>query len=77
MPSVNRDGVPSSPRKHLVERFELSPDRTTLTYRFKLEDPEYLAAPFEGSAVWIHRPDLKYTAEKCDLENARRFLEER
>ena len=73
-PAGNRDGVPSGAQKHLVERFELSPDRTTLTYSFKLEDPEYLAAPFEGSAVWTHRPDLIYSAEKCDLENARRFL---
>lgn len=73
-PSGNRDGVPSGAQKHLVERFELSADRTTLTYSFRLEDPEYLAAPFEGSASWAHRPDLEYTAEKCDLENARRFL---
>jgi hypothetical protein len=76
-PIGNRDGVPSGAQKHLVERFELSPDRTRLTYRFTLEDPEYLAAPFEGSAVWMHRPDLPYSAEKCDLENARRFLEDR
>jgi hypothetical protein len=75
-PIGNRDGVPSGAQKHLVERFELSTDRTTLTYRFKLEDPEYLAAPFEDSAVWTHRPDLPYTAEKCDLENARRYLAE-
>ena len=73
-PAGNRDGVPSGAQKHLVERFELSPDRTTLAYRFRLEDPEYLAAPFEGSATWAHRPDLTYTAEKCDPENARRFL---
>ena len=76
-PIGNRDGVPSGAQKHLVERFELSRDRTTLTYRFKLEDPEYLAEPFEGSAVWMHRPDLPYMAEKCDIENARRYLEER
>jgi hypothetical protein len=76
-PIGNREGVPSGAQKHLVESFELSADRTMLTYRYKLEDPEYLAAPFEGSAVWDHRPDLTYTAEKCDLENARRYLEQR
>ena len=75
-PIGNREGVPSGAQKHLVEYFELSADRTTLAYRFRLEDPEYLAAPFEGSAVWEHRPDLPYTAEKCDVENARRYLEE-
>ena len=76
-PIGNREGVPSGAQKHLVEYFELAADRTTLTYRFVLEDPEYLAAPFEGSAVWEHRPDLTYTAEECDLENARRYLETR
>jgi hypothetical protein len=60
----------------VVEHFELFADRTTLAYRFTLEDPEYLAAPLEGSAVWEHRPDLAYTAEKCSLENARRYLEQ-
>ena len=69
--------MPSGSQKHLVERFELSADRTTLAYRFRLEDPEYLAAPFEGSAVWEHRPDLSYKAEECSLENARRYLEQR
>jgi hypothetical protein len=76
-PTGNGGGVPSGAQKHLVEYFELAADRTTLTYRFVLEDPEYLAAPFEGSAVWEHRPDLTYTAEECDLENARRYLETR
>lgn len=76
-PSGNREGLPSGSQKHLVEYFELSADRTTLTYRFRLEDPEYLAAPFEGSAVWEHRPDLPYKAEECSLENARRYLEDR
>jgi hypothetical protein len=75
-PSGTRGGVPSSSRKHLVERFELSEDRTLLTYRFELEDPVYLAAPFAGSAVWVHRPDLPYIAEECDLENAGRYLED-
>ena len=76
-PVGNRYGVPSGAQKHLVERFELAADRTTLTYRYRLEDPEYLAAPFEGSAVWAYRPDLPYKAEDCDLENTRRYLEER
>jgi hypothetical protein len=76
-PSGNRGGLPSGSQKHLVEYFELSADRTTLAYRFRLEDPEYLAAPFEGAAVWEHRPDLPYRAEECNLESARRYLEER
>ena len=63
--------------KRARRAFRAFADRTTLTYRFRLEDPEYLAAPFEGSAVWEHRPGLPYKAEECILENARRYLEER
>lgn len=71
-----RTGVPSSSRKHLVERFELSADRTRLTYSYELEDPEYLTQPVRGSVEWIHRPDLTYTGYDCDRESAGRFLAE-
>jgi hypothetical protein len=74
---VSIDVNPTRNAERLVEYFDLAADRTTLTYRFILEDSEYLAAPFESSAVWEHRPDLTYTAEECDLENARRYLEKR
>jgi hypothetical protein len=71
-----RAGVPSSPRKHVTERFELSADRTRLTYSYTLEDPVFLARPITGSAEWVHRPDLHYTGYACDPEVARRFLVE-
>jgi hypothetical protein len=71
-----RAGVPSSRDKRVTERFELSPDRTRLTYSYTLEDPVYLAAPITGSAEWVHRPDLVYTGYACDREIARRFLEQ-
>jgi uncharacterized protein DUF6152 len=69
-----REGVASSPQKHLIERFELSPDRTRLTYSYELEDPEYLSRPVTGSVEWVHRPDLTYTGYQCDPDVARRFL---
>lgn len=73
---VIRSGTPQSgSKKHLVESFELNPDRTSLTYRFELEDPEYLTAPVIGQLQLAHRPDLDFTPVACDLENARRFLE--
>ena len=65
--------VPSSPRKHLTERFELAADGRSLTYRFELEDPEYLTRPVSAEATWAYRPDLEFRAEPCDVENARRF----
>ena len=69
-----RTGVPSGQGKHLVERFQLSPDRSRLTYSYELQDPEYLTKPVTGSVEWIYRPDLKYVGYKCDRELARRFL---
>jgi Family of unknown function (DUF6152) len=68
----NAGGLPSSTRKHLVERFELTPDRAALTYTFTLEDPEYLTAPVQGMARWAYRPDVTYAPIECNLENARR-----
>jgi hypothetical protein len=68
--------VPSSPRKHLTERLELDADGTGLTYRFQLEDPEYLTRPVTAEARWIYRPDIAYHAEPCDVDNARRFVRE-
>jgi hypothetical protein len=74
--SGNARGVRSGSQKHLVERFELSPDRTRLTYRFELEDPEYLAAPVTGEVESIYRPDTVFEPVACDPESARQFAGE-
>ena len=66
--------VPSSTHKHLVERFELAADGKSLSYRFELDDPEYLARPLAAEARWSYRPDVTYHAEPCDPANARRFV---
>ena len=71
--SGNARGVRSGSQKHLVERFELNPDRTSLTYRFELEDPEYLAAPMTGELQSLYRPDLDFVQVPCNPEAARRF----
>ena len=67
-------GLPSGPRKHLVERFNVSDDRKHLDYAIVLEDPDYLAEPVTYRSQWDYRPDLEPTGLKCDLEVARRFL---
>lgn len=69
----NSYGLPSSARKHLVERLTPDADGVSLTYHFELSDPEFLAAPVAGDARWLLRPDLAYAPPKCDLENASRF----
>ena len=67
-------GVPSGTRKHLIERFTPSADGASLTYSFELTDPEYLAVPRKGSVRWAFNPRAAFTAEKCDLEIARRYM---
>jgi len=69
-------GLASGPQKHLIERFELSADKSKLHYRFQLEDPEYLAEPVSGELELIYRPDLPFINEPCDLESARIYLED-
>jgi hypothetical protein len=64
----------SGQQKHLIERFELSPDHTTMQYAYWLEDPEYLAEPTTGELELVYRPDRPFVSEPCDLESARRHL---
>ena len=69
-------GLPSGKGKHLVERFELGPNKTTLRYSYRLEDPEYLAGPVSGQMVLVYRPDVAFLDEPCDIENASYHLGE-
>jgi hypothetical protein len=66
-------GVRSGAQKHLVERFSLDPDHASMTYRFVLEDPEYLAAPVTGELQAAYRPDLDFRPVPCDIDTAGRF----
>ena len=71
----NGGGLPSSPGKHLTERFALNPEGG-LTYSFELEDPEYLNGRLTGASQWVYRPDVEYAATPCSRDNAHRFLAE-
>jgi hypothetical protein len=71
----NGAGLPSSERKHLVERFAVNA-QGGLTYSFELEDPEFLKQAVTGATEWLYRPDADYVPTPCDRENARRFLAE-
>jgi hypothetical protein len=68
--------LPSSTGKHLSERFEVSADGKQMLYSGVLEDPEYLAAPVEWSGTWEYRPDMQASNEACDLDTARKFLDD-
>jgi len=69
-------GLPSGPGKHLVERFALDADDRHLNYEIMAEDPEYLTEPIYASAKWEYAPDIEPSNAECDLDSARRFLEE-
>ena len=68
--------IASGVSKNIVERISLNNNGSTATYSFTLTDPDYLAAPVAGSYEWHYRPDVSVSSEACDLEVARRYLEE-
>jgi hypothetical protein len=67
-------GMPSSSRKHLVERFKLDADRRHLDYDVTVEDAAYLKEAVHHSVQWEYSPDLVPSGVKCDLDVARRYL---
>jgi hypothetical protein len=69
-------GLPSSAQKKLTERFRVSDDGKFLLYSGVVEDPVYLAKPSEWSGKWEYRPNMPHSGQKCDLEVARKFLEQ-
>lgn len=69
-------GLASSNQKYLKEEFELADDGKSLIYRFDLRDPVYLASPFVGEIRWAYEPDTTFSAQECNLENSRLFLDE-
>lgn len=68
--------LPSGTGKHLTERFEVGADGKTMVYSGVMEDPEYLSAPVEWSGTWEYRPDMQQSNETCDLDTARKFLDD-
>ena len=69
--------VPSSVRKHTVERLTLTEARTRLRYEITVEDPAYLTKPATLVQQWDHRPDLDFSpsSEACDEAAAARYRE--
>jgi hypothetical protein len=72
----NSLGIPSGAQKHLVERFQLTEDRTQLRFDFVLEDPEYLREPLTGGIVLDHAPNETFVTAVCDPESARMWMYE-
>jgi hypothetical protein len=68
--------LPSSSQKKLTERFRLGEDGKTLLYTGVVEDPVYLSKPSAWSGKWEYRPNMPHSGQKCDVEVARKFLEQ-
>lgn len=68
--------LPGSAQKRLTERFRVGPDGKSLIYSGVIEDPVYLAKPVEWSGQWVYRPNMPHSNEKCDLNVARKFLQD-
>jgi hypothetical protein len=69
----NGSGIPSGAQKHIVERYSLSEDGTTLSIDYVLDDPEYLSEPVRASRKWRYAPGLEFIPNRCDLDNPRRY----
>ena len=68
-----QDGVPSGAQKHVVERYDLSDDGTSLIVDVLVEDPEYLAEPLRASVEWKYTPDAELFRYGCEPEVSRQF----
>jgi hypothetical protein len=62
------EGVPSGGQRHVVERYRLSEDGKRITIDVHVEDPEYLAEPFEGTLEWVYVPDFELSSFTCQSQ---------
>ena len=66
--------IPSSDQKTLVERFSVSDDGQMLTVRYRVQDPVYLTAPYDGVAMLNRVADNEILYPYvCELDSAERF----
>lgn len=66
--------LPGSTEKHLIERLSISEDGKEMVYAGVVEDPQFLNEPVKWTGSWLYRPKMSHSNEVCDLEIARRFL---
>ena len=67
-------GVPSGPRKHVVERYRLIENGSRMEAEFTLQDPRYLAEPFVHQRELIYSPHETMYRFNCDLRSTGRFV---
>lgn len=67
-------GVPSGPRKHVVERYRLIADGTRMLAELTLEDPDYIGEPLIHRRELIYSPHEQMFRFNCDPEATSRFV---
>jgi hypothetical protein len=67
-------GVPSGSKKHVVERYTLSENGTSMRVNYVLEDPEFLAEPLDHTNNLFYAPHMQMIGSDCDPENTSYFL---
>lgn len=65
---------PSGPRKHLIEWYRLSEDRTRIVLDWTLDDPDYMSSPLSLTFEWQHSPHIVRQPWSCDSEAAVEYL---
>jgi hypothetical protein len=68
--------LPGGRNKRLTERLELNEDGKGITYSGVIFDDEYLTEPVSWTGQWVFRPSMEHSNEVCDLDVARRFLDD-
>jgi hypothetical protein len=68
-------GIPSGPKKRVIERYSLADGGATLVVEFSIEDADYLTRPFRDTVRWRYAPQLQFVPNKCEVDVARRYLE--
>jgi hypothetical protein len=75
-PSPYQNGIPSGAQKHVVERLTLTDEGRRLIVEFILDDPQYIAEPFQYAREFLYSPEADMSPFDCDLESTRRFVPE-
>ena len=65
---------PSGTQKHLVERYRLSNDSTSIIIDWTIDDPEYLTMAVSHTFEWQHSPHIERQPFSCDLDAAAEYL---
>ncbi len=65
---------PSGSRKHLIERYRLSEDRTRIVFDWTLEDPDFMSSPLSLTFEWQHSPHIVRQPWSCDSDAAVEYL---